>query len=116
MEIIIALAGVAIIVAFYYNRKKSTEQSTDIASYKVETPAGTEAAIIVGASTQEVVVVADAVVPEAVVETAPAPTAKKPRATKPKAPAAKKAAPKKAAPKAVVKKPAARSVAKSKKV
>ena len=109
MEIIIALAFVALVVAFYYNRKKSTEQSTDSAPYKVETPAST-------ATAEEVVVVADAVVPEAVVETAKATPAKKPRATKPKAPAAKKAPVKARAPKAVVKKPAARSVVRSKKV
>ena len=59
------------------------------APYKVEAPAGTEAAVITGANTEAVVVVPDAVAPAAVVE---APAEKPAKAAKPKKQPAKKPA------------------------
>jgi hypothetical protein len=88
MEIILGIAILAL-VAYVFTRKKDVaEANAEEAPYKVEVqPAGTEAAIITGASAEAVVIVPEAVAPAAVVDAAPA---KKPRAKKPavaKAPA-----------------------------
>ena len=83
---------------FFTGKPAEVKTEEPAAPYKIDPlPAGTEAAIIVGAGTETmVVVVPEAVVPAGVVEQtpvatpAPAPT-KKPRApAKPKAPAVKK--------------------------
>jgi len=104
MEIIITLAVCGFALYWFFVRK-SPVANVEPAPQKVEaTPAP-------AVEPDAVVVVENAVVPEAIVAT-PAKKPRKPRAPKAETPAAKKAAPAK---KAAVKKPAARSVAKSNK-